>query len=229
MSYEIPVAYRNREQPLVDVRSELRDAPLDETDTELAREIIDQALFVEGERTVGELLDRLDRSDPERRRAVLDRARTAIGLDSIVEVERRRDLARARRGDTPPPPSRRAAGPPRDAQGRAWQGCGDPECRAVPTESGAPVPVRAVRWWCAPHACEAPPGDLDPWQPPALRFGPAGLEQPLTDEDREYYAAIDREREQEQRERNERRADERERLAKVEREYRASQSRTPGF
>ena len=229
MSYEIPVPYRDREQPLVDVRSELRDAPLDESESELAREVIDEALFVEGERTVGQLLDRLEAASPDQRCEVLDQARTAIGLDPVAAVERRRDLARARRGDPPPPPSRRAAGPPRDAQGRAWQGCGDPECAAVPTESGAPVPVAARRWWCPVHRDQAAPGDLDPWQAPALRFGPAGLEQPLTDEDREYYAAIDRKREQEQRGRNERRADERERLAKVEREYRASQSRTPGF
>jgi len=230
VSYEIPVPYRDREQPLVDVRSELRDAPLDETETDLARAVIDEALFREGDRTAGDLLDRLDHADGDQRRQILDRARAAIGLDSVAEVERRRDLAHARRNDIPPPPSRRAAGPPRDKEGRAWQSCSAPSCEVTPTgDDGMPAPSRAVRWWCEGHRDQAADGDLADWQPPALVFGRAGLEQPLTDEDRAYYRELDEQREQDQRERNRRRAEDAERLERLEREHRANLPRTPGF
>ena len=227
--FEIAIPFRSRDDSLIDVRSELRDAPLDETETELAREVIDEALFVEGERTAGDLLDRLDRSGPDQRREILDCARAALGQPSVAEVERRRDLAHARRDDIPPPPSRRRAGPTRDAQGRAWQGCPAEGCKAVPTQGGAPVPVRARRWWCPTHQDQAAAGDLEDWQAPALRFGRAGLEQDLTAEDQAYYRELDRKREQEQLERNRRRAEDAERLERLEREHRANLPRTPGF
>src|SRR3954464_13658331 len=61
-----------------------------------------------------------------------------------------------------------------------------------------PAPTGVRRWFCAEHARLAQPGDLDPWEPPRLGWGPGGgIERVLTEEDQHFYEQINREREAE--------------------------------
>jgi hypothetical protein len=151
MSYEIPVPYRDREQPLVDARADLHAAPLSPAERDVAREVLSAAVLEDGLETVGELLDRLE--DPGERLATLNRARAQLGLDDVQTARVHERLVA----------DNAAMRPGRDRDGKSIQQC--PMCGAVSSgPSGIPEPVAAARWWCDAHKHLADPGDLDPPQ-----------------------------------------------------------------
>jgi hypothetical protein len=106
--------------------------------------------------TAGELIDHLDALSRPERRALLDRARVASGLDPVADVEGHRAFLRANeeiaRRPRPPLPA-----------------CA--VCGINPTGAGgmpAEVP-RVRRWHCPEHEHLAQAGDMDP---PTLPISP---------------------------------------------------------
>lgn len=67
-SHEIAIPFRDRNQPILEAVDDLRLA-LDGEERNLAREILSDALLNEGDRTVGDLLGRLEAASPDERRA----------------------------------------------------------------------------------------------------------------------------------------------------------------
>jgi hypothetical protein len=213
-SFAIPCRSKRERLDLLSIRETTAVIP-DRSEREVITNLLEH-LSNNGSRTFGDVLALLDSASPDRRRQLLDRARIEVGLEPTSYIDEQRDLAAARRGDQPLPPSV-ATARRRDLGGKAWQSCHAPGCEAVPVDSqGFQVPVRARRWFCPEHRHLAADGDLDDWEGPPLHFGLAGLEQVLTEVDEDFYAQIDHEREDEDAERER----ERERLAEGDAEAR---------
>jgi hypothetical protein len=152
------------DEPVFDVIDSLRHT-LDGDDRAVAREVLIEARM-EGQATIGEVLDRIESMEPSDRRALVERARERAGLESLWALEWEDDRRR-----------RQAAAPPqRDAAGLAFQLCAAPDCSVEPLSdvTGAPMKVAAKRWWCPEHEHLAAPGDLNPWTSP-LRMTARGI------------------------------------------------------
>jgi hypothetical protein len=109
-------------------------------------------------RTVGDLLDRIDRASPAERRQMFNSARQKAGLPTAEAADARRKVqehSRALRGL-----------PMRDEAGYADPTiCAAPACANFPVDpaTGLRTKSRAKRWWCSAHADRAEPGDLEAW------------------------------------------------------------------
>jgi hypothetical protein len=115
---------------------------LEGEDRKVARQLAMEAVIDDGLETAGELLDLLETSGPEQRRAILHRARAGAGLESLEAVEIRKSVEAANQ-----------AARLRGSRSSPWQMCGEPTCSEVPVnELGAPVAVDVKRWWW-PAAC----------------------------------------------------------------------------
>jgi hypothetical protein len=211
-SYQIPVPYRDRDQPLVDARADLRAAPLSPAERDVAREVLSAAVLEDGLETVGELLDRLE--DPGERFATLNRARAELGLDDVETARSREHLERINRAMTPG----------RDRDGRSIQQC--PECGAVSSgPSGIPEPAAAARWHCPAHEHLARPGDLEPPEDLEPRIDMRTMTPASTRAELERIQREDERRAEEQAERNEQRKAEAEAIAKARERF---ERETPG-
>ena len=153
MSWEIRVPHRGRDESLIDTASNCRHLPEGERD--VSREIVIGAM-TDGVRTAGDLLDRLDSLEPAQRRQLLDHARQECGL--AVDRRRRRSgacgdgIAGRRSGRESVP----AAALPR--QDPSW-----PRVQRDRHDRLRRPRLRPTRgWFCAAHADQARPGDLDP-------------------------------------------------------------------
>jgi hypothetical protein len=155
---ELKLPYRDRGQDLLSAIDDARE--LDGEDREIACRLMTDAVLHEGKQTVGELLGDLERATREERRELVDRARSQAGLPSLASVEFE---AEQRRREA-------AAGPQRDTEGKTHQGCHADGCSVLPISrtTGAPVAVRARRWYCPQHEHLAAPGDMDDWTSPLV-------------------------------------------------------------
>jgi hypothetical protein len=209
--------FRSREQPLGPEALDLADA-LDDPE---GRRVVQHILFEAGTerdlRTVGDLLDRFEGMEPAERRAVVDEARTACGLTTFTELERRREFAKATRWPPPPVPT----GPRRAEDGSVIQQCAAEACERLSGDAGFPAPSRARRFWCAEHAHLASPGDLEDFVE-HLRVDPAtGLPRMSEAAEAHYRELDEKERAKSRREREAREA-EAERIEKLRREWEES-------
>jgi hypothetical protein len=165
---EISVPYRSRDDSLADVGADGRHLP-DVEEREVVRGLIAEAHQL-GDRTAGDLLDRLERADPAERRALVDKARLAAGMETLSEIEAHERWLAAQ-----PLPS---PAPPRDERGFSFQLCHAPRCSATPIEpsTGLPGKTAARRWWCQEHGHLAAEGDMDDYEVGSgLSLGPSGI------------------------------------------------------
>jgi hypothetical protein len=159
MTWQISVPYRFPDESLVDVASHCRTLEGDERD--VARTIVLEAA-VDGLRTAGELIDRLEALEPHERRAMLDHARAEVGLEPTAAVDARRYQ---------PPLAIRSSG------GASFPTCAG--CDTAPTRHGIFYRPDVRRWWCPAHEHEAQPGDLEPIGS-GIKLSPAGV--PIPDD-----------------------------------------------
>jgi hypothetical protein len=209
--FHIPVPYRDRRDPLDLEAVDVADA-LEGDERRMAHHLLWEASLDPHLETVGDLINKIERASPEERRQIADEARAAAGLPSVAEAKSRRELALAQRDDPPTPQQ----GPPRDYQGMAVQECAHADCTRLSVNEVTHVvgPVAARRWHCPEHEGEAAEGDMDPWTPPPVTYGPAGgliSEQQVKDE-AAYYERLVRESREKALRRQERNRAERERL-----------------
>ena len=153
MSWEIRVPHRGRDESLIDTASNCRHLPEGERD--VSREIVIGAM-TDGVRTAGDLLDRLDSLEPAQRRQLLDHARQECGLPSIADVDARARAEMASQAGAVVASQYQ----PQLCHGKTPAGLA---CNAVGmTDYGVPAWTNARKWFCAAHAGQARPGDLDP-------------------------------------------------------------------
>jgi hypothetical protein len=93
VSWTIDVPYRTRDDGLVDVAFAGRALP-DPESRAVLRELVLEAT-VAGDRTAGDLFDRLAKITPAERRHLLDRMRERAGLESTADVEATRKFEAA--------------------------------------------------------------------------------------------------------------------------------------
>jgi hypothetical protein len=150
MSWSIPIAYRSRDDSILDVADASRQ--LQGEDRLGARQLVLDAA-IDGLSTAGELLDQLDAAEPAARRVLLDHARGAVGLPTTSEVEDQRRYEAAS-----------LAGRMRARATSPYQLCHAPDCNAAPRDepTGAPAVTDARKWWCPAHLDQGGPGDMEP-------------------------------------------------------------------
>jgi hypothetical protein len=150
--WRIRLPVRDRDTPVHEIGFDAWH--LEGEDGAIVRELVLDAVINTDIKTTGQLLDALERMSESQRRALLDKTRLSIGLQSTADVEAHEKFVAANRALRPPPPQRCAV------------------CNALPlTAEGYPdLNVRRVRrWHCERHLGEAQPGDMDPPQPPLGR------------------------------------------------------------
>jgi hypothetical protein len=151
-TWSIKVPHRTREDTLIDVAASATS--LADDDRRVTQHIVLEAQ-VAGDRSAGDLLDRLGAMSREARRQVLDDAREASGLPRSEDLDRRQAFVRMQQ----------ALPPGRDRMGRAFQTCHAEGCTSHPVGAGGQwVPHPAARWFCEAHRDQAEPGDLDPYE-----------------------------------------------------------------
>jgi hypothetical protein len=142
-------------QPLSEALAENLDDAVEDPES---RRVAAQLFLIadrDGIATTGDLVDHVERLDGAGWRELLDRARQAAGLTPSAEIEAAKDFAAIQ-----------PRGHLRDEQGRSFQVCGEPSCRAYPLDTaGLPTAVDCRRWWCGRHQHLAQPGDDQPPQP----------------------------------------------------------------
>ena len=124
------------DESIFDVIDDL-SSTLDGEDRLVTREVLIEARM-DGQETIGEVLQNLENMAKEERRDLVDRARGRIGLPSVGSVQW--EQARLKRTAKAPPQ--------RDEAGLAFQTCAAPDCLAEPISevTGAPKKVAAKRW-----------------------------------------------------------------------------------
>ena len=86
--WQILIPHKSRDESLIDVASHARLLEQDE-DREVTRQIVLQAHIDGVAKTAGELLEHVGGLDPHERRALLDAARIAVGLEATDDVDAR--------------------------------------------------------------------------------------------------------------------------------------------
>jgi hypothetical protein len=201
----IAIPYQSREQTITEALAAGVERALEGEERDVATWLLLQAK----QETMGQLLDHVESLDEDGRRRLLDKARTAAGLDTVddAEAHRRFEMANA------------ALPPGRDAEGKVFQGCAAKNCNAFPQdELGIPTPVADRVWWCGRHKDQAGAEDH---LPPEVRYvlDPATMSPRAVGAERERLLEEDRERERKAAEREQLRREEAERLANLEREW----------
>ncbi len=128
---------------------------LAEHEAPVAREI-GERLIVAGCDTFADAVERLEVLGPDGRRKLLDEARVSLGMETIAEIEQRREDARFesawQRLQPPPPP-----------EWSPLQSC--PACGTRPVkDGGAWAEVECEQWWCFKHRA-GHEADMEPHQP----------------------------------------------------------------
>ena len=209
MSWEIKVPFQSRDQTIPEAIKAHVDQSLEGED----RDIAFQLLLTTQAKTMGELIDQIESLDGEGRRHLLNRKRAELGLESTEDVEAHRRFETANRN----------LRPGRDAEGKSFQICAEPNCNAWPQgpEQGEPLAVVDRKWWCDRHKDQAGPDDHLPPEPKyVIDFATMGLKAVGAEQER--LLEEDRKREQKAHERELRRREESERLRKLEEKYRAT-------
>jgi hypothetical protein len=215
--WQITVPHRNPDDTLSEVADAARQT-LDGDDLEVTRELIVQAA-ASGHRTAGSLIDALGAAEPAQRRALLDRARLAVGLCTTEEADAQARYEAANRV--------LAKRPHRDADGKVPQACA--VCGSwSTTREGALRPVAAARWHCSEHQHLAEPGDMAPPKPSHV-LDPATMALVPVGEEAERLEREDREQLEQWASRTAERQAEAERRAEVEKARRAAAEPPPGF
>ena len=153
---EVRIPYRDRSQPLDGEALSLPDALPDARERRIATQILCDAMAT-GMRTVGDVIRTFERASPDERRQIVDRARTAAGMETIGREEAGRAF------------ERRLAAPqeaPRDSAGQTAAICSVDGCHGYlphPNLPGEIALTSARRWTCEKHADQ---GDF------AVRSGP---------------------------------------------------------
>ena len=159
MSRAIHIPHRDRDESLIDVAGHAR--MLDAEDRDVTRQVVLDARLA-GDRTAGDLIDRLAAMEPVERRQMLDIARVECGLEPTAAVDARERSTAAKIGSAP------ASGNP------LLHSCSAAKCRAIPqTEAGAWREVNVRRWWCEQHRHLAGEDDMRP-VPLPWKLSPSG-------------------------------------------------------
>ena len=116
VTWEIRVPYQSRDQTIIEAIEAHVDQALEGED----REVAFQLLFIARFKTMGELIDHVESLDTEGQRRVLDGARKAAGLEASEDIDSRERFERYNR----------ALPKGRDAEGRTFQICAEPNCNA---------------------------------------------------------------------------------------------------
>ena len=155
MNWEVSIPFQSRDQSLVEVLALGLDQRIeDEEEGRVVSHLLLEASFESEVKSVGDLLE----LEPERKRALLDRARVSAGLKTIKEVESELEKQAQHRAS--------AARTFTDEEGRRLQTCAAASCAAFPKdEVGAWTPVADRRWWCDLHRDQADPDDHLPPEP----------------------------------------------------------------
>ena len=144
MSWEIKIPFQSRDQTI----SEAIEAHVDQSLEGEDRAIVFQLFLTSEFKTLGELIDHIESLDADGRRELLNKKRAELGLESVEDVEAHRRFEMANR----------RLRPGRDAEGKLFQGCAEPNCNAWPQdEQGQPIPVADRRWWCDRHRTRRDP------------------------------------------------------------------------
>jgi hypothetical protein len=152
MTWEVSIPFQSRSQEIGEVLALDRYVE-DPQERLIVSHLLIESAF-EGVHTVDDLL----RLAPERKRALLDRARVAAGLKTIKEEELQLAKEAQFRAS--------AAMPFTDEEGRRLQTCSASGCKAFPTdEVGAWRPVADRKFWCDLHRDQAGPDDDRPPEP----------------------------------------------------------------
>lgn len=96
MNWQLYVPHRSPDEPLADVALNAHRV-LRGDDAVVARELATDAMFEYGEKTAGDLINRIKRASPGQRRTLLDRIRSRVGLPSTGDVEAHRRFEAANR------------------------------------------------------------------------------------------------------------------------------------
>jgi len=160
MTWQIQIPFADRTESLVDVAAHARTLETDESRATVRQLVLDARL--EGDRTAGDLLDRLAAMEPVERRQMLDIARVECGLEPTAEVDARERSTAATIGMAP------GSGNP------LLHSCSAAKCREIPrTEAGAWREVNVRRWWCEQHRHLAGEDDMRP-VPLPWKLSPSG-------------------------------------------------------
>jgi hypothetical protein len=137
----VPIPYQSRDQELGEILALGLDQRI-ESDEErhIVGHLLVESAFERGVKSVGDLLD----LEPERKRALLDRARVSAGLKTIKQEE----IEQANQNLS--------------VAGRSGI-CASPQCTVtlIDPVTGAPTVSRQRRWFCAEHTDQARPEDWD--------------------------------------------------------------------
>ena len=129
----------------------------DEEERHILGHLLIESALEPGVETVGDLLS----LPPQRKRALMDRARKSAGYRTISEQKAHDSFEQAN-----------AAVQTRSTF-TEFPVCAAAGCKSIPlTEQGAHAKVVVRRWWCSEHAHLAAPEDFQP--PPGPRYGPSG-------------------------------------------------------
>jgi hypothetical protein len=151
VTWSIPIPYQSRDQTITEAISANVERALDGEEREVAFQILFDP--PPGLKTVGDLLNHIEKLGAEGRRRLLDKARAEAGLKSTGAV----DAHEAFEQNT-------AALPP--SPGPRPQSCAAEGCVAYPmNELGVPVPVADRTWWCDQHRHLAGENDHLPPEP----------------------------------------------------------------
>ena len=153
MSWEIAIPFQSRDQTIREAIEAHVDQALEGED----RDIAFQLLLHTQARRWASWSTTIESLDTEGQRRVLDGARKAAGLEATEDIDDRERFERYNR----------ALPKGRDAEGRSFQICAEPNCNAWPQgpEQGEPLAVADRKWWCDRHKDQAGPDDHLPPEP----------------------------------------------------------------
>jgi uncharacterized protein len=156
MTWQIRIPFNDRSEPLGAAAFDELPRYLSHPDEQRVTRYLLLQAWLDGLKTVGDVLDRLEESTPESRRRLLNVARLEAGLPTTEQVEQREAVEQAQQ---------LARG--RAAKSSPWQLCHADGCNAIPmNELGVPVASMAVKYWCPRHRHLAGEGDLQERQLP---------------------------------------------------------------
>lgn len=145
MNWSVPIPYQDRDQGLGEILALGLDQRIEDAEEgPVVSHLLIEATFERDVKSVGDLLELA----PERKRALLDRARVSAGLKTIEQEETRKRIEQANQNLS--------------VEGSSGI-CSAPGCTAILIDpvTGATTISRQRRWFCAEHRDQARPEDWD--------------------------------------------------------------------
>lgn len=99
MDWSISIPHRRRDESVVDVMSHCRHLPRPD-DARVMRQIVFGLRLDDGLTSAGAVLDHIEALTPVERRALIDRARSALGMESTEMADARRRITMTQRPQT---------------------------------------------------------------------------------------------------------------------------------